>query len=101
MKQNEEIEQYWPATKAARILGLSLVSLRELAETGRIDCYMTPGGKYRYDVRGFLSKAKAATRARLDRKAKAKSARETITISDNSPTLPFIAEADKINEGIQ
>jgi hypothetical protein len=97
MKRMDEIEQYWPATKAARILGLSLVSLRELAETGRIDCYMTPGGKYRYDVRGFLSKAKAATRARLDRKAKAKS-RCTIAISDNSPVLPGIADADKANE---
>lgn len=97
MKQNEEIEQYWPATKAARILGLSLVSLRELAETGRIDCYITPGGKYRYDIRSFLTRAKAATRARLDRKAKAK--RGPVPISDNSPPLPFLRDADEANAG--
>ena len=91
MAKDEGIEQYWPATKAAKILGLSLVSLRDLAETGRIDCYMTPGGKYRYDVRGFLSKAKAATRARLDRKAKARA-------KPAEPLMPFIAEGDKANK---
>ena len=95
MKQMDEIERYWHATKAARILGLSLVSLRDLAETGRIDCYMTPGGKYRYDVRGFLSKAKAATRARLDRKAKLKAAKP------QEPMLPMMADADKMNEVVQ
>jgi hypothetical protein len=91
MKQDDEIEQYWPAQKAAKVLGLSLVSLRELAEAGKIDCYMTPGGKYRYGVRSFLSRARLATRARLDRKAKLKA-------KPAEPLMPFIAEADRINE---
>jgi excisionase family DNA binding protein len=61
MKQEEEIERYWPALKAARILGVSPVTLRKMAVEGKIDSYLTPGRKYRYRVSSFLSKAKQAT----------------------------------------
>jgi hypothetical protein len=63
MKQEEEIGKYWPALKAAGILGVSIVTLRKMALDGKIDCYLTPGRKYRYNVSSFLSKAKTATDA--------------------------------------
>ena len=63
MKQMDEIERYWPALKAARILGVSPVTLRKMAMEGKIDSYLTPGRKYRYRVSSFLSKAKTATDA--------------------------------------
>ncbi len=63
MKPDEEIERYWPAQKAARILGVSPVTLRKMAMDGKIDAYLTPGRKYRYRVSSFLSKAKGATEA--------------------------------------
>jgi hypothetical protein len=94
-QQTAPIEQYWPATKAARILGMSVPMLRQLAEDGRIDCYATPGGKMRYNVSAFLSIAKAATRSRLNRKAAARKAKPG---KSAEPTLPGIAEADKANQ---
>jgi len=69
-EQQEEIE-FLPATKAARALGMSLVTLRQFAEAGKIEAYLTPGGKWRYNVRGFLRIAQAATKARCERKARA------------------------------
>jgi hypothetical protein len=63
MKQEEAIGKYWPALKAAGILGVSIVTLRKMALDGKIDCYLTPGRKYRYNVSSFLSKAKTATDA--------------------------------------
>ena len=63
MKQEEAIGKYWPAMKAAGILGVSVVTLRKMAVDGKIDCYLTPGKKYRYNVSSFLSKAKGATDA--------------------------------------
>ena len=93
-QQTAQIEQYWPATKAAKVLGMSVATLRQMAEDGKIDCYATPGGKYRYCVSSFLSIAKAATKARLARKAAARKAK---TKSDE-PLMPGIAEADRANQ---
>ena len=63
MKQDEEIGKYMRAKEAARYLGLSLPTLRKMAREGKIDAFLTPSRKYRYDVSSFLVKAKAATKA--------------------------------------
>lgn len=63
MAKDDTIENYLPALKAARILGVSPVTLRKMAMDGKIDAYLTPGRKYRYRVSSFLSRAKQATEA--------------------------------------
>ena len=63
MKQDEEIGKYMRATEAARLLSISLPTLRKMAREGKIDAFLTPSRKYRYDVSSFLVKAKAATKA--------------------------------------
>jgi excisionase family DNA binding protein len=92
MAKDEEIQKFYRAQEAARMLSISLPVLRQWAEEGKIKCFQTPGGRFRYDVQSFLSLAMPATRARLDRKAKARTARPS------EPMLPMMAEADKINE---
>ena len=39
---------------SADILGCTPITLRRWARAGKIRCYVTPTGKYRYDVQGFL-----------------------------------------------
>lgn len=72
MAKAEKKQKFYRAQEAASILGLSLPTLRALAEQGKMACYQTPGGRYRYDVDGFLALAQTATKARLERKAKAR-----------------------------
>lgn len=68
MAKNEKKRKYYRAQEAANYLGLSLPTLRALAEQGKISCYQTPGGRFRYDVERFEAVAKTATKAKLDRK---------------------------------
>lgn len=68
MNSLKHIEQkYWPAQKSAEHLGVSVQTLRNWAQQGKIDCLITPGRRYRYDVLGFIARAKAATDAKLRR----------------------------------
>ena len=92
MSKDEEKQKFYRAQEAARILSISLPVLRQWAEEGKIKAFQTPGGRFRYDVQSFLNLAMPATRARLDRKAKARAAKPS------EPMLPMIAEADKANE---
>lgn len=91
MSKNEERQKFYRAQEAAEMLSISLPVLRQWAAEGKIKCFQTPGGRFRYDVQSFLSLAMPATRARLDRKARAKS-------KPSEPMMPFIAEADKAND---
>lgn len=72
MAKAEKKQKFYRAQEAANYLGLSLPTLRALAEQGKISCYQTPGGRYRYDVESFLGLAQTATKARIERKAREK-----------------------------
>lgn len=67
MTKKRELGKYWPAKEAAQYLGYSTTTLRKWAAQGKIHCMISPGGKYRYDMEGFL---KLATQASKDRLAK-------------------------------
>lgn len=92
MAKDAEIQKFYRAQEAARMLSISLPVLRQWAEEGKIKAFQTPGGRFRYDVQSFLNLAMPATRARLDRKAKARLAKPL------EPMLPMMAEADKANQ---
>jgi excisionase family DNA binding protein len=73
MAKDEEKRKFYRATEAAKILSLSLPTLRKYATEGKIPSFLTPGKRYRYDVDAFLQKASGATAAFHVRKlAKAK-----------------------------
>jgi excisionase family DNA binding protein len=90
MSKDKERQKFYRAQEAADMLSISLPVLRQWAAEGKIKCFQTPGGRFRYDVQSFLNLAMPATRARLDRKAKAKA-------KPAEPMMPGIAEADKVN----
>ncbi len=77
------------------MLSISLPVLRQWAAEGKIKAFQTPGGRFRYDIQSFLNLAMPATRARLDRKMKAKAAPVK---PQSDPLLPMIAEADQLNK---
>jgi excisionase family DNA binding protein len=88
MAKDEEKRKFYRATEAAKILSLSLPTLRKYATEGKIPSFLTPGKRYRYDVDGFLNKAGPATEAFHKRKREKAKQLE----------LPMMAAADKANE---
>jgi len=90
-KNLTEFGQYWPAKKASEYLGYSTTTLRKWAIEGRIPAILSPGGKYRYDVKTFAEVAKAASTDRLSKEAKKLKAKQ-----DKLAAASAKAKADKL-----
>lgn len=86
MSKDEERPKYYRASEAARILSLSLPTLRKYASEGKIKSFLTPGKRYRYEIDSFLSVATTVTDAVHKRK------------QAKQQELAFMEEADKANE---
>lgn len=80
--------QYWPAKDAARMLGFSTTTLRNWAIEGRIEAVLSPGGKYRYNVAGFLALARSASKKRLDGKRRERKQRQ----AERQLSMPLAGE---------
>ena len=76
MGRKRELGKYWPAKAAAEYLGYSTTTLRKWAIKGKIHAVLSPGGKYRYDVEGFLKLALPASKDRLSKERQKMKARE-------------------------
>ena len=76
MAVKPSLANYVSAKEASERLGVHPSTLRIWATAGRIDCILTPGKRFRYDVDGFLLRAHAATQAKLGRDAKRKAEKE-------------------------
>ncbi len=63
MAKDEKIRKFYRATEAAKLLSVSLPTLRKWAIEGKIPSFLTPGKRYRYDLDAFLGKATEATTA--------------------------------------
>lgn len=48
-------QQFIAAGKASRILGVTTKTLSRWAKAGKITFYLSPGGRYYYDVSAHLS----------------------------------------------
>lgn len=55
-RKKEPTVRYVGAGVASEILGVGADSLRRWAKAGKLDFMLTPGGRYRYDIDGYLAK---------------------------------------------
>lgn len=56
MQVNNSIPQYVGSTEACKILRVTGQTIRKWGKTGKIDFIMSPGGRYLFDVAGYVSK---------------------------------------------
>ena len=94
-KQKAQMNAYVGAGVAASVLGVSSDSLRRWAKAGKIGYVRTPGGRFRYDLAGFMQVAQA--QASVVRPAPKPAKREAdvrqLDLVDHIASLPPVSVA--------
>jgi predicted site-specific integrase-resolvase len=63
--ENEDVQRFVSTGQAEKTLGLCARTIRKYAKDGKIDYMLTEGGKFRFDVSGYIARKvnKAASAA--------------------------------------